>query len=74
MIFDQYDDNKDGKLSRVELTNFLQDTLYDMGKERKIQREEVFDFLVQNDIDKDGEIDPSEFKELIMKVLKKKIH
>ena len=37
-IFEQYDSNKDGKLSKQELTSFLTDTLQDMGKNRSITR------------------------------------
>ena len=38
IIFEQYDSNKDGKLSKQELTSFLTDTLQDMGRNRSITR------------------------------------
>ena len=37
-VFEQYDVNKDGKLSRQELSSFLEDTLQEMGKNRSITR------------------------------------
>jgi Ca2+-binding EF-hand superfamily protein len=42
-----------------------------MGKNRNITREEVFEFMEHYDLDKDGEIDVFEFKNLILKVLSK---
>ena len=38
VLFEQYDLNKDGKLSKQELTNFLEDTLQEMGKGRSVTR------------------------------------
>ena len=38
VIFEEYDSNKDGKLSKKELTNFLSDTFKEMGKNRNVTR------------------------------------
>ena len=69
-LFEQYDSNKDGKLSRQDLTHFLEDTLQEMGK-RAVTREDVFDFLLGHDLNKDGEISPLEFKTLVNNILNK---
>ena len=56
-VFEQYDTNKDGKLSRKELTRFLQDSMHERGINRSITFEEVIEFIIHHDMNQDGEID-----------------
>jgi Ca2+-binding EF-hand superfamily protein len=71
LLFDKYDKNKDGKLSTDELIPLFEQTLEDLGKDRKMNPVEVKEFIEMFDVNHDGEIDYEEMRLIFKKVINK---